>query len=75
MSDESFRIFTYVRKDKVTGKEKYKADIIVKDGNIICYGETLLPAGISEDTAMKFFEEAERSVMKKVDTSLNKYGG
>lgn len=67
MVKEDYRVFEYSRKDRETGKVTYFAQIVVKGYDIICYNESILPPGIAEETAMKFFEEAEKAVLKLVD--------
>lgn len=76
VNTDEFRIFEYSRKEKQTGEVKFKAQLVVKGYDIVCFGETVMPSGISEDIALKFFDEAERAVLKMIDSEYeNKIGG
>jgi len=72
---KGFRIFEYFRKDKETGEVKYKTEIIVQDFDVICFGETKVPVNISEETTTAFLDEAEKAVLRQIDSDLtNKMG-
>lgn len=76
MSNENFRVFEFSRKNKDTGKVEYKAQLIVKGFDVVCYGETMLPANLPEEVALKFFEDAEKAVLNKIDSEYDqKYSG
>lgn len=73
--NEGFRVFEYSRKDKESGEVKYKAQLIVKGYDVLCFGETILPSNITEDAALKFFDEAEKAVIRRIDGEWEKTGG
>lgn len=61
------RIFEYSRKDKLTGDVVFFAQLIYQGYDLICFGDCKIPSGISEETALAFFDEAEQAAIKKME--------
>lgn len=57
-SRDGYRVFTFTR-----GND-YSVDIVVRDGDIICFSNQTVPVGTTREVVLKFLDEAERAVQK-----------